>query len=60
MYIVQDAKMTMGALIACVILGGRAIAPIGQSEGGTTFGWRASYPNNQGRLDFTIQCLDCP
>ena len=37
-----------------------SIAPIGQSEGGTTFGWRASYPNNQGRLDFTIQCLDCP
>ncbi len=30
MYIVQDAHMTMGALIACVILGGRAIAPIGQ------------------------------
>lgn len=30
MYLVQDAKMSMGALIACVILGGRAIAPIGQ------------------------------
>ncbi len=30
MYLVQDTKMTMGALIACVILGGRAIAPIGQ------------------------------
>lgn len=30
MYLVQDARMTMGALIACVILGGRALAPIGQ------------------------------
>jgi len=30
MYIVRDTDMTMGALIACVILGGRAIAPIGQ------------------------------
>lgn len=30
MYMVQDAEMTMGGLIACVMLGGRAIAPIGQ------------------------------
>ncbi len=30
MYLVKDAEMTMGGLIACVILGGRAIAPIGQ------------------------------
>jgi len=30
MYLVRDQEMTMGALIACVILGGRAIAPIGQ------------------------------
>lgn len=30
MYLVQDQAMTMGALIACVILAGRAIAPIGQ------------------------------
>jgi ATP-binding cassette subfamily C protein LapB len=30
MYLVKDAEITMGALIACVILGGRAIAPIGQ------------------------------
>jgi ATP-binding cassette subfamily C protein LapB len=30
MYMVKDGKMTMGALIACVMLGGRAIAPIGQ------------------------------
>ena len=30
MYMVRDTQMTMGALIACVILGGRAIAPIGQ------------------------------
>jgi ATP-binding cassette, subfamily C, bacterial LapB len=30
MYLVQDSQLTMGALIACVILGGRAIAPIGQ------------------------------
>ena len=30
MYLVQDAQLTMGGLIACVILGGRAIAPIGQ------------------------------
>ena len=30
MYLVQDQTMTMGKLIACVILGGRAIAPIGQ------------------------------
>lgn len=30
MYLVKDAMMTMGGLIACVILGGRAIAPIGQ------------------------------
>lgn len=30
MYMVRDQFMTMGALIACVILGGRAIAPIGQ------------------------------
>jgi ATP-binding cassette subfamily C protein LapB len=33
MYLVQDTKLTMGALIACVILGGRAIAPIGQIAG---------------------------
>lgn len=30
MYLVQDAVLTMGGLIACVILGGRAIAPVGQ------------------------------
>ncbi|MCC7304733.1 MAG: type I secretion system permease/ATPase [Alphaproteobacteria bacterium] len=30
MYMVQDAQLTVGGLIACVILGGRAIAPIGQ------------------------------
>lgn len=30
MYMVRDSEMTMGALIACVILGGRAISPIGQ------------------------------
>ncbi len=30
MYLVRDQNITMGALIACVLLGGRAIAPIGQ------------------------------
>lgn len=30
MYMVQDGDLTVGGLIACVILGGRAIAPIGQ------------------------------
>ena len=30
MYMVRDLEMTTGALIACVLLGGRAIAPIGQ------------------------------
>jgi ATP-binding cassette subfamily C protein LapB len=30
MYLVRDAHMSMGALIACVMLGSRAIAPIGQ------------------------------
>lgn len=30
MYLVQDGALTIGGLIACVILGGRAIAPIGQ------------------------------
>lgn len=30
MYMVQATHMTIGALIACVILGGRAISPIGQ------------------------------
>ncbi len=30
MYLVRDSAISMGALIACVILGGRAIAPIGQ------------------------------
>lgn len=30
MYMVRDQAMTMGGLIACVMLGGRAIAPIGQ------------------------------
>lgn len=30
MYLVQDSQMSVGALIACVLLGGRAIAPIGQ------------------------------
>lgn len=29
MYMVRDGNLSMGALIACVILGGRAIAPIG-------------------------------
>jgi ATP-binding cassette subfamily C protein LapB len=30
MYLVRDQEISMGALIACVILGGRAIAPVGQ------------------------------
>ncbi len=30
MYLVRDGLLSMGALIACVIIGGRAIAPIGQ------------------------------
>ncbi len=30
MYMVRDGDMTVGGLIACVILGGRAITPIGQ------------------------------
>jgi ATP-binding cassette subfamily C protein LapB len=30
MYMVKDGDMSVGALIACVMLGGRAIAPIGQ------------------------------
>ncbi len=30
MYMVRDGDLSMGGLIACVILGGRAIAPIGQ------------------------------
>ncbi len=30
MYLVQDGDMSSGGLIACVILGGRAISPIGQ------------------------------
>lgn len=30
MYMVQDGTLTMGALIAAVIMGGKAIAPIGQ------------------------------
>ena len=30
MYLVKDGEMSVGALIACVLLGGRAIAPIGQ------------------------------
>ncbi len=30
MYLVRDSVISMGALIACVILGGRAISPIGQ------------------------------
>ena len=30
MYMVQNGDLTVGGLIACVILGGRAIAPVGQ------------------------------
>lgn len=30
MYMVQDGTLSMGALIACVILSGRALSPIGQ------------------------------
>jgi len=30
MYLVKDSAMSVGALIACVLLAGRAIAPIGQ------------------------------
>lgn len=30
MYMIREGDMTVGALIACVMLGGRAIAPIGQ------------------------------
>lgn len=30
MYLVKDGALTMGALIACVIIGGRALSPIGQ------------------------------
>lgn len=33
MYLVRDAELSMGGLIACVILGGRAIAPVGQIAG---------------------------
>jgi len=33
MYLVQDNVLSVGALIACVILGGRAISPIGQIAG---------------------------
>lgn len=33
MYMVKDHNITMGALIACVMLAGRAIAPIGQVAG---------------------------
>ena len=31
MYLVRDQDITMGAVIACVLLAGRAIAPIGQA-----------------------------
>jgi ATP-binding cassette subfamily C protein LapB len=31
MYLVKDGDMSVGALIACVLLGGRALAPIGQA-----------------------------
>ncbi len=30
MYLVQDAELSVGGLIACVILSGRALAPVGQ------------------------------
>ncbi len=30
MYLIRDGHMSVGALIACVLLGGRAITPIGQ------------------------------
>ena len=30
MYLIKDGTMSVGALIACVLLGGRAISPIGQ------------------------------
>ena len=30
MYLIQDGGMSAGGLIACVILGGRAVAPVGQ------------------------------
>jgi len=30
MYMVQDSAITVGGLIACVLLGGRAVAPVGQ------------------------------
>lgn len=33
MYLVQDGLLSTGGLIACVILGGRAIAPVGQAAG---------------------------
>jgi ATP-binding cassette subfamily C protein LapB len=33
MYLIQDREMSVGALMACVILSGRAIAPIGQVAG---------------------------
>jgi ATP-binding cassette, subfamily C, bacterial LapB len=33
MYMVKDAELSIGGLIACVMLGGRAIAPIGQIAG---------------------------
>jgi len=36
MYLVQSGDMSVGGLIACVILGGRAIAPIGQIANLTT------------------------
>lgn len=33
MYLVQDKQMSVGALIACVLLAGRAIAPVAQISG---------------------------
>lgn len=33
MYAIRDGDLSVGALIACVILGGRAIAPVGQVAG---------------------------
>lgn len=33
MYLIADKEMTVGALMACVILGARAISPIGQVAG---------------------------
>lgn len=55
MYMVEDGTLTMGALIAAVIMGGKAIAPIGQIAALVT-----KFHTVKGSLNTLNTLMSCP